>query len=422
MHLRDSFRSSIQSILNHKMRSFLTLTGIVIGVLAVVTMFSSVYALKSLVKTNMEGMGWNYSLIITNSAGQNQAETPRRLRYKRTPENVKSLDYSDYLAIRSSIPHKMIYANVTNQAIYRIKNKDVEVTLTGTNSSFFTNKSYNLMSGRYFSKLEEDRGLPVIVLGYYFAEEQFGTASPLGRSITLSGNRYQVIGVLAKDKLNAGKGMDFNNWERQNDLKGVYIPVAYATQYLVTDHIVHFIYIQAQTEAGFDLLKTDVRQLLLARHSMYPNFDFQNIGDFLLKINAEIDENMKKWNITLFAIASISLIVGGIGLFSTLLISIQEKMLEIGVRKSLGATEGDIFFYFIFEAITLAILGALLGIMFAGLTLMAMTSALKFSLPLPIQGVAVGLFFSILVGFVAGLYPALKASGLDPIKAIYYFD
>jgi putative ABC transport system permease protein len=97
-------------------------------------------------------------------------------------------------------------------------------------------------------------------------------------------------------------------------------------------------------------------------------------------------------------------------------------MLEIGVRKSIGATESDIFFYFIFEAIVLAILGALIGIMLASLALMGMQAAIKIPMPMPYQGMALGLVFSILIGFVSGLYPAIKASGIDPIKAIYYFD
>jgi len=131
---------------------------------------------------------------------------------------------------------------------------------------------------------------------------------------------------------------------------------------------------------------------------------------------------MEKWNITLIAIASISLIVGGIGLFSTLLISIQERMTEIGVRKSVGATEKDIFYYFIFEALALALLGALLGILLAWIALSLISKAIDFPLYLPVQGVLVGLFFSLVTGFVSGLYPALKAASVDPIKAIYYFS
>jgi putative ABC transport system permease protein len=422
MHLNDAFHSALQSIYNHKLRSFLTLTGIVIGVLAVVTMFSSVYALKTVVKSNMEGMGWNDSIIITNSQEEANDRTRTRVTFRRTPENAPLLNYNDFLALRSALAYKVIYGMIESQSLYRIKNKDIQVTLRGTNRDYFINKTYNLKSGRYFNRFEEENGSPVIVLGYYFAQEQFGTSDPVGKMITISGHRYLVVGVLDTDKLNNKSGMDFGGWERKNDLKAVYVPLKFASIYLVPNRIVHYIYIQSKDDATFAPLKTQVRQMLLARHSMYPNFAFQDVGAILLQVTEEIDKNMKKWNITLFAIASISLIVGGIGLFSTLLISIQEKMLEIGVRKSIGATESDIFFYFIFEAIVLAILGALIGIMLASLALMGMQAAIKIPMPMPYQGMALGLVFSILIGFVSGLYPAIKASGIDPIKAIYYFD
>jgi putative ABC transport system permease protein len=422
MHLNDAFRSSLQSIINHKLRSFLTLTGIVIGVLAVVTMFSSVYALKTLVKSNMEGMGWNNSIIITPNFEQTNNRTRHRITFIRTAETVPALNYDDFLALRSSLPYKVMYGMIDSQSLYRIKNKDVQVTLRGTNHDFFETKTYHLKSGRYFNRFEEENANPVTVLGYYFAREQFGASNPVGRMVTLSGHRYLVIGVLDKDKLNQKNGMDFGNFERKSDLKAVYIPLKYASIYLTSNRMIHYIYMQAKDEFSFIPLKTQVRQMLLARHSMYQNFSFQDVGSILLNITNEIEKNMKKWNITLFAIASISLIVGGIGLFSTLLISIQEKMLEIGVRKSIGATESDIFFYFIFEAIVLAVLGALLGIMLASLALMGMQAAFKIPMPMPYQGMALGLTFSVFIGFLSGLYPALKASNIDPIKAIYYFD
>ena len=422
MHLNDAFRNSLQSIINHKLRSFLTLTGIVIGVLAVVTMFSSVYALKTVVKSNMEGMGWNNSIMVTQSYEEPGSNSRQRVTFRRTPENVPVLNYNDFLAIRSSLAYKVIYGMIDIQSLYSIKTKDVQVSLRGTNHDYFSSKTYNLKYGRYFNRFEEENASPVIVLGYYFAQEQFGTSNPVGRMITLSGHRYLIIGVLDKDKLNQKNGMDFGSWDRKNDLKAVYVPLKYASTYLVSNRMIHYVFVQSKDEASYVPLKTQLRQLLLARHSMYQNFAFQDIGDLLIRITNEIDTNMKKWNVTLFAIASISLIVGGIGLFSTLLISIQEKMLEIGIRKSIGATESDIFFYFIFEAIVLAILGALLGILLASLALLGMQAAFKIPMPMPFQGMALGLIFSILIGFVSGLYPALKASNIDPIKAIYYFD
>ena len=142
----------------------------------------------------------------------------------------------------------------------------------------------------------------------------------------------------------------------------------------------------------------------------------------MLNISSEIDRQMKKWNITLSAIASISLIVGGIGLFSTLLISIQERMTEIGIRKSIGATEQDIFFYFIFEALALALIGALAGIGIAWILISIVGNMINFPLYLPVPGVLVGLLFSVLIGFASGLYPALKAAHIDPIKAIYFLE
>lgn len=422
MHLSDAFRNALQSISNHKMRSFLTLTGIVIGVLAVVTMFSSIYALKTMVTKNMKDMGWNNSLIIIPNYSS-ETESPKRgIIYPKTPRTFKPLNYSDFKAIKDNIKAKSIYGWVDLTTNTRFNNKNVQIKLIGTNTDFFTSKTYILQSGRYFNRYEEENALPVIILGYYFAQEQYGNSNPLGKKITLGQHQYTVIGILDKDKLNSGNGMNFNNWQRINELKNVYIPLKYGTTYISDNNSIHTINIQAENEQKFAEMKTQVRQLLLAKNNMYPNFSFMDIGAMMLNITKEIEDNMRKWNITLFAIASISLIVGGIGLFSTLLISIQEKMLEIGVRKSIGATEKDIFFYFIFEAITLAILGALLGILLAGLALMGMQTAFKIPMPLPWQGMILGMLFSIIIGFVSGLYPALKASKLDPIKAIYYFD
>jgi len=147
-----------------------------------------------------------------------------------------------------------------------------------------------------------------------------------------------------------------------------------------------------------------------------------DIGDMILNITQEINKFMDKWNVTLIAIASISLIVGGIGLFSTLLISIQERMTEIGIRKSIGATEQDIFFYFIFEALALAFIGAILGVVLAWILIVLIAKGINFPLYLPVQGVAVGIGFSLLVGFLSGIYPAWKATGIDPIQAIYYHE
>ncbi|GAB1468770.1 ABC transporter permease [Candidatus Cloacimonadota bacterium] len=421
MHFRDGVHSALQSILTHKLRSLLTLTGIVIGVLAVVTMFSSVYALKALIKTNMEGMGWNNSLIITPGGDTSAADNiSGKDGIRRAKQSIPNLNYEDYLALRDNLKLKSIYGMIESSRLVRIGNKTSNIRLRATNTEFFISKTYKIGKGRYFNEYENENTMAVAVLGYHFAEEYFPGINPVGEYLTLGSNRFKVVGVLATDELKVGNGMNFNSWERDEDLKAVYVPLKYGALYLGSGGTLHQIYMQAASEATYGTLKRDARQLLLSRHNMYPNFSFMDVGDFLLKITNEMDKFMKKWNITLIAIASISLIVGGIGLFSTLLISIQERMSEIGIRKSIGATETDIFFYFIFEAVALAFWGAITGVMLAWLLITIIAKAIHFPLFLPIQGVAVGLSFSLLIGFASGIYPALKAAKIDPIQAIYY--
>jgi putative ABC transport system permease protein len=423
MHTLDALGSAMQSILSHKLRSLLTLTGIVIGVLAVVTMFSSVYALKALINKNMEGMGWNYSVIITAGA-QEGVSGPRSLRraVRRASQSVQTMNYDDYIALKESLNLKSSYGMIESNSIMRLKNQNKYVRLRATSADFFSNKTYPVGQGRLFNAYENDSALPVAVLGHYFARDAFGQANPVGRFLQLGNHRLQIVGVLDKDQLDSGNGMNFNTWERRQDLEAVYVPLKYGAYHFGTNKGLHMIYLQAHSEQEFREMKNAARQLLLSRHSMFPNFSFMDIGDLMLTINREIESFMKKWNITLSAIASISLIVGGIGLFSTLLISIQERMTEIGVRKSIGATEGDIFFYFLFEAVSLALIGALIGIALAWIILTAISNAINFPLYLPFQGVALGLFFAFLIGVLSGLYPSLKAARLDPIKAIYYFE
>lgn len=423
MHLYDGLRSSLQSIYSHKLRSLLTLMGIVIGVMAVVTMFSSIYGLKTLVQNNMEGMGWNRSVIITasNTNFYMQMENIGITSYTKTNENVKPLDLKDYNDLRKKLDLKSSYGMIEERQNFMNDQKQELVQLRATNNSFFINKTYEIKSGRFFRSFESDNGEKVCILGYYFVKEYLKNTDPLGTYISVGGIRYRVVGVLNKDQMNRG-GMQFNNWERDNDLKAVYIPLETGAKYLRANNAVDYLYLQAKDDASFAPLKNRARQILLTNRGMYQNFTFQNIGAILLQITKEINNAFKKWNITLFAIASISLIVGGIGLFSTLLISINERMMEIGIRKSVGATEGDIFFYFIMEALTLAAFGAIFGILIASVLLKLVSAGIHMSLPVPAQGIFIGLGFSLFIGFISGLYPALKAAKINPIQAIFYFE
>ena len=421
MYFSESLGSSIQNIFTHKMRSFLTLLGIIIGVFAVVTMFSTIYGMKILINERMKEMGWNNSVIIYPSAGEQNISSHRRYRFRRIQREVKPLTFEDYMHIKKNVESKYIYGQIETWQKYLFKDKEENLNLRATNSEFFLSKTYNLKSGRLFNSFENLNSLKVCIVGHGFVDKYFKGKDPLGNKISIGNQRYKVIGILDNDKLNSN-GMNFNSWQRQRDLEAVYIPLSTGAKYLKSNNSIDYIYLQANSEQDYPNMKNTARQSLLVNHNMGHDFSFNNIGALMLNITKEINEMMKKWNITLSAIASISLIVGGIGLFSTLLISINERMKEIGIRKSIGATDRDIFLLFILEAITLSLLGALVGILLSTLLVKVITVALKFSFPVPIEGILLGLAFSLFIGFASGIYPAYKASKIDPIKAIYYFE
>lgn len=420
MHFYESIGSSFQNIFTHKLRSVLTLLGIVIGVFAVVTMFSSVYGLKLMITEKMEDMGWNNSLIIYPSSGE-ESRSHRRFRFRYIQREAKPLTFSDYEMLKKETKPKSIYGYINSYEKFYLNEVEDRVRISATNNEFFRNKTYLLDKGRFFNVFEERNALKVCIVGYHFVERFCKNEDPLNMMITVGENRYKIIGVLADDVLNAS-GMDFNRWERYHDLRSIYIPLSTGARYLRNDNAIDYIYIQAYDGKTFWNLKTTVTQKLLAKHNMAHDFTFNDVGAMMYQITNEIGNMMKKWNITLSAIASISLIVGGIGLFSTLLISINERMMEIGIRKSIGAKDFDILVLFLMESIILALLGSLFGILISSFVINVIAQAVKFHFPIPIEGILLGIGFAFVIGLISGLFPAIKAAKIDPIKAIYYFE
>ncbi len=423
MHLGDSIGSSFQSIWNHKRRSLLTLIGITIGVAAVVAMFSSVSGIKLMIMNRMESMGWDRSIAIYPSANGNANQNNRRRgRFMYIQRRPRPLSYDDYLLLKKEVEHENIYGKIDQWQQFQNGENRNWVRVSATNNDFFENKTYVLKEGRYFSSFEAKNKARVCILGYHFYQRHFANGEPINKTITIGGNRYQIIGVLDEDILNKSGRAQMNPWDRQWDLRAVYIPLSTGAQLLRQNNALDNIYIQARKDQDYDVMKTRVYQTLLASHSMAHDFAFNDVGSFIGKITEEIEKFMKTWNIVLSSIASISLIVGGIGLFSTLLISINEKMLEIGIRKSVGAKEFDIFSYFIIEALTLATLAAAFGVIIATGLVSILSVVMRMRVPIPIEGILLGFGFAIFIGLISALYPAIKASRVDPVRAIFYFE
>ncbi|MEA1972575.1 MAG: ABC transporter permease [Candidatus Cloacimonadota bacterium] len=420
MQIIDSIGSSLQTIFAHKMRSFLTMLGMMIGVISVVTMFAMVDSFKTIMKKNLEGMGWNNSIIIQPSDGWSPKGRKRHNFYY-VNRRSKSLTLQDVEAIRKELDLDILYGVIEKWMNEYLNGEHISFKAKAINNDFFKSKTYTVKEGRIFNQFEIKNRAHVCVIGSGFFEDNFDNDKTIiGEFLTLNGFRFKIIGVV-EDGLDNGK-LDFNKWERKWELKNVFIPVTTGASYFKGRNTIDYIFSNVNSESEYETTKNRINQILLREHNMGHDFKFEDIGAEVSKVLKEIKDMLRRWNITLSVIASISLIVGGIGLFSTLLISITERMTEIGIRKSIGAQNLDIFFYFLIEAIMIAVIGALLGILISKFILFGATKLLEFKVALPWKGVFVGIGFSTAVGVISGIYPAIKASKIDPIKAIFYYD
>ncbi|RLC45808.1 MAG: hypothetical protein DRH57_07330 [Candidatus Cloacimonadota bacterium] len=420
MQLVESISTGLINVLHHKFRSILTLSGIIIGVASVVTMFSSVYGIQQLVKKGMESIGWNRTLIIYSNFPTDES----RLKKYKLKKRFKPLNYGDACAIVKKVKNVEYIIPVT-QSNYKaiVQDKSEKINFVGTKTEYLTDREYELAEGRWFTDFDNKRADKVCILGALLKEKLFGEKSALGEYVSANGIVFNVIGSLQLDKYSeSNSGMQFNTWERRREHRSCFIPSKTASLYFRPNQKIDYLLVKAQSEDEVGKIYNQVKQIILGRHQMAHDIELQNIAERMLEITDMINKQMKNWNIILTSIAAISLFVGGIGLFSILLISINERMREIGVRKSVGATDFDIFTHFIVEAIALAVSGGLVGSMLAIFLTKILGNAIKLSFPIPYLGITIGMLFAIAVGFFSGLYPALKASRIDTIKAIFYFE
>ena len=421
MFIIDAIRSSFQTIINHKFRSFLTLLGILIGITSVVAMFSSVTGIKMILTDNMEKMGWNNTLVVNSgSVQQTRRNFGGMIIMERRATRATPLNYSDYEVLRAELDVKNLYGMIeiwerspVNRSWLRVR---------ATNEDYFHTNTFVLKEGRFFNAFELSRGLKVAVVGPFFSKDHFNEEDPLGQYFTIGNHRYQIIGVLDEDPLNKAGSMQFNPWGRNWDLQAIYIPLKTGSMYYRRNMSIDSITMQSYGAEDFANMRTVAGQILLANRNMNKDFSFQDIGAEVLQMTQGMNEMLDKWTIALLVIATVSLFVGGIGLFSTLLISINERMSEIGIRKSVGARDVDIFFYFIIESITLSVIAAGAGILLGLISTRGLGMAVKTDIPISIISIYLGLGFAVVIGFLSGLYPAIKAAKINPIQAIYYFE
>lgn len=401
---KEGFLMAWASLVANKMRSLLTMLGIIIGVAAVIALVSIGYGVRSQIQDSISSLGSNLLMVYPGA--------PRTPGVRPTADSQKTLKLEDYTTI-SHLQDVDMASPVSAGSSYVViyTNKNWTTSVNGVNADFQYINNWTVKSGRFITASQVERRERVAVIGNTVATNLFGTEDPVGKDIRIKNNPYKVIGVLESK----GSGSFGND---QDDV--IYIPYTTGMERLQGVNYLRMIYIKAKDGVDLNLLQTDVENILRVRHNIKnPELDDFNVRN-MATIMATVEETTATMTLFLGAVAAISLIVGGIGIMNIMLVSVTERTREIGVRKALGATYRVIVMQFLIEAVVISLVGGAIGIL-VGIGASKLIGALTSMKTVISMGpILLSFGFSMAIGLIFGLYPARKAAKLNPIDALHY--
>jgi putative ABC transport system permease protein len=402
-----TFRLALRALLRNKMRSFLTMLGIIIGVSAVIAMVAIGEGAKAQVEKSFAAMGTSLLIVMPGSSSAGGARGGFGSQPTLTWDDLKAIQ-TEVTSVKSAAPVLRSSASLVSE------DQNWTTTVQGTTPEYFEIRTWSIANGSGITQSDVEGGTKVIVLGQTVASRLFGSGDPVGQVVRIKNTPFQVVGVL-QAKGQSPTGQDYDD--------GAFVPVT-TFQSKIQGGLQKFlsgtIFVSAVSAADTTRAQTAVTNLLRDRHRIPTGVD----DDFSIRNLTEIagaqQEGTKTMTTLLASIAFVSLLVGGIGIMNIMLVSVTERTREIGVRMAVGAKPHHILAQFLVEALTLSLLGGLLGVAIGiggGAWL-----AKSFNWPMLVRPdiVGVSVVFSALVGVCFGLYPARKASLLDPIEALRY--
>lgn len=404
---KSTLTMAIRSLKINKMRSMLTSLGIIIGVSAVIIMLAVGSGASKKIAKDMESMGSNLLMIRSASATSGGV----RMGFGTKP----SLTLKDAEAIEKSARGVLAvapYSSGTAQLTYG--NQNWSTTVGGTTASYLFIRNYEILSGRNFIPEDIKNNTKVAIIGNTVANELFGDVDPVNKTMRVGNVPFKIIGLL-KTKGQSGMGMD------QDDL--VFIPITTAQKKVFgTDFpgSVKMINVKAQNDEIMSSTEEDIDEILTNRHHIGKTQD----KDFEIRNLAEMQETIKSsaktMSILLGAIASVSLLVGGIGIMNIMLVSVTERTKEIGIRMAIGAKASDIRIQFLIESFLLSVIGGIIGVLIGVTGAKAIQTFTEMNIAISSFSIFLSLGFSGAIGVLFGYYPAYKASLLNPIDALRY--
>lgn len=400
----DYLRQAVSAMFSHKMRSILSILGILIGVAAVIAMLALGQGAKDAIEKQLASLGSNLLVVRPGSSRLHGVSMQTGTVTRFTLGDVMAISKLTEV-VKSASPS----VRGRGQMVYGNSNWNTQVE--GVGVEYESIRAASPPVGRFFSESELKMREKVVLLGTTVVKELFADADPIGQTIKINLLNFKVIGILP------AKGA--NTFQDQDDI--AVIPITTAMFRVFGKEYVDTIYVEAKSPESIDAAQTEVSDLIIKQHRLSPkeaedSFQIRNMAD----IKDTLEATTKTMSLLLGAIAAISLLVGGIGIMNIMLVSVTERTREIGLRKAIGATNKDIMVQFLIEAMLMSFLGGIFGVAFGWGIATLITIFAGWSVKVSLFSVLLSTIFSLAIGIIFGLWPAKKASGLDPIEALRY--
>ena len=404
MILLATLKLALRALRRNTLRTLLTMLGIIIGVGAVIAMVSIGNGAKAQVEAQIASLGQNVVLVLSGNVSRGG--------FSMGFGSAGTLTKGDYAAIRKEVPGVAgISPEVRSSAQIAAGNQNNNIQVLGVGQDYLDIRAWPLADGVNFSESDVRGAAKVALIGKTTATTLFGDMDPVGQVVRIKSAPFTVVGALG------AKGMSMMGSD-QDDV--VLVPYTSAMVRLTGATTFRSFTVQAMSAKQLEEVQTQIGELLRQRHRIVPGRD----DDFIVRTQQEISEmataTSRIMTVLLGSIAGVSLLVGGIGIMNIMLVSVTERTREIGVRLAVGARSGDILLQFLIEAVTLSLVGGIIGIMLGVGTSRLLSAKMGWTTLISADSIIIAFFFSAIIGVFFGFYPARKAAQLDPIDALRY--
>lgn len=414
----ENIRLSFQGIWSHKMRSFLTMLGIIIGIASIISIVSTIKGTNELIKQNLVGAGDN-SIYVRLYQGDSEYYLEQG-----TPNGILPLTSQQKEAVRNlkQVKSATFYRNRSHISVYG-NQTSFDANIVGIDLEYLKTCGYRLVRGRNFVSRDGENFQKVAMLDLAASQSLFGDEEPLGKTVEILGEPFVVVGVVEKEVENhivIQSMKDYMTYHQNDTVGNIFIPSQTWPVLFGFDEtenaVIRAISIEDMTEAGN---KTSELMNGSIRNDMEQN-GFYFKADDLLKKAKDLQEVSKNTNQQLIWIASISLLVGGIGVMNIMLVSVTERTREIGLKKAIGARKGKLLMQFLTEAAVLSSFGGIVGVVVGIVASQVISRVSQTPVAISIPAILAAVLFSMGIGILFGLLPSIKAANLNPIDALRY--